>query len=176
MFFFYFLLTLLSSVYSITLERPDDLKKFFEGAYIEKVKGMWDKKTNTYMYTCFREGWALYHLHNVCVRAGLDGLVTGLEGTENDWMEMQKTNPNIISSDEFNIKNKKDQTGDAIDPIKSIKIDKSHINKIIYLKGGALFNNCYQQTSSSLNPAHWLMKLGAMYEIAQCEISNKVNN
>ena len=38
--------------------------------------------------------------------------------------------------------------------------------------GSTLYANCYQQPADSMNPAHWMMKLGTMFEIATCAIHN----
>ena len=40
------------------------------------------------------------------------------------------------------------------------------------LSGSTLYANCYQQPADSMNPAHWMMKLGTMFEIATCAIHN----
>jgi hypothetical protein len=165
-----------SLVLSLTLDHPKDLKEFFSSTYIEKAKGMWDKKTNNYLFQCFKEGWALYHLHHVCVKGGQDGIVTGLEGVDNDWQKLQTENPMVVTSEDFNMKSTSAIGGAAseMDPIKSIQINLNSVNDIkAYITGGTLFANCFQQSSDSANPAHWMMKLGTFYEIAQCQISNK---
>ena len=160
-------------------EHPSDLKKFFSSTYIEKIKGTWDVTTNGYLYPCYKDGWSLFHLHHVCIKGGQDGLVTGLNENENDWSYMQNENKFIATNEEFNLKSQSPliggtaQTGGEIDPIKSIRVSTMNVNDVNYIPGGTLFANCFQQVSDSANPAHWMMKLGSFYEIAQCEISNR---
>lgn len=45
------------------------------------------------------------------------------------------------------------------------------IADIRYLNGSTLYANCYQQPADSMNPAHWMMKLGMI-----CMITMYITN
>ena len=42
--------------------------------------------------------------------------------------------------------------------------------------GSTWYQNCFHQKSTSANPAHWLMKLGAWYEVALCQSNYNSKN
>lgn len=143
-----------------------DLDAFFATTYIEKVKGTWDTSNNLYLFSCYKDGWSLFHLHHVCVRGGQDGVVTGLNSVENDWsLYSQGENNFKISAKDWD-----NTQGVAMGhALKSVRIDESDVARTILIKDGTIFANCYQQSSNTANPAHWMMKLGTLYEIAHCK-------
>ena len=143
-----------------------DLDAFFATTYIEKVKGTWDSVKNSYLFSCYKEGWNLYHLHHVCVRGGQDGIVTGIEGVNNDW--------SLYSNGEQNFKISAKDWDNAPGvtlghSLKSFRIDEKDVERTTIIKGGTIFANCYQQFSDTANPAHWMMKLGTLYEVSHCK-------
>ena len=151
------------------------LRDFFEDTYIQKVRGFRENTTQSY---CFKEGWHLYHFHHVCTRGGQDGIVTGLSTVDNDWAHKKtdgsKYQDLILSADEWNSL----VIGPTLNmkvrhPTLSIKIEPKEIANVKYIVEPSLFQNCFEQKLNSYNPAHWLMKLGAMLEVGFCNIESR---
>ena len=147
-----------------------DVPEFFKTTYIERVKGKWDPKKKYYQYDCFKDDWQIYHLHHVCTKGGYDGLVIGIDGQDNDWHHLSRKDNFIISPEEWN---KRTELNTKFHPLRVQRLHKNDsVVAVKYLNGSTLYANCYQQPSESMNPAHWMMKLGTFYEIASCGIRN----
>ena len=151
------------------------LKEFFQDSFIQKVRGFRENATQAY---CFKDGWHLYHFHHVCTRGGQDGLVTGLTTFDNDWSSKKtdgsKYQDLIMSADDWNSL----VIGPTLNmkvrhPTLSIKIEPKEIANVKYIVEPSLFQNCFEQKLNSYNPAHWLMKLGAILEIGLCNIESR---
>jgi hypothetical protein len=148
-----------------------DIVEFFRDTYIEKVKGNWDNKKKFYKFDCFKDDWQLFHLHHVCTKGGYDGVVVGIEGIDNDWRHRAREGNNIISADEWN---KHTELNTKFHPLRVHRLqDNDSVVDIRSMNGTSLYANCYQQPADSMNPAHWLMKLGTLYELASCSMRNK---
>ena len=151
----------------ITPTHLNNLKEFFSTTYIEKVardRGYGD---------CFKEGWNLYHFHHVCTRGGQDGIVIGVDGVDNDWshMNLEPGREPTYSADEWNrVVLGSAAKGTTRIPTEAIRIDPKEIGLVKYVRGPTLFMNCFQQTLESSNPAHWMMKLGTLFELSTCII------
>ena len=126
----------------------------------------------------------IYHLHHVCLEGGGDGIIVGIEGKDNDyidrmdaeeikaynklekksfvtfsqWMAYTKKYNLPIRPKRFNPKARLQQSDDKI--------------LVTYKHGNTMFLNCYHQVKESANPAHWMMKLGPFYEIALWKSAN----
>ena len=154
----------------ISKQENRQLINFFKDTYIQKVDG---DKEKTF---CYKEGWHLYHFHNVCTRGGQDGIVTGILNTDNDWnyRKDEKDGGNIFSDQDWNdlvigpTHNMK-----VRHPTLSMKLDWKEIKSIKYIDEPSLYQNCFEQRLDSYNPAHWLMKLGAMFEMGSCALESK---
>ena len=135
------------------------LKEFFRETYMEVVKG------DLQHFSCFQTTWQLYHMHNVCIKKGNDGIITGIEERPNDWMHLKSENKHIASEEEWNDINMK--------PTMAIKIPTREISGATFVQGNNILNNCHQQEEEKKNPAHWMMKLGILFEMATCEATGK---
>ena len=135
------------------------LKDFFRETYMEIVKG------DLTHFHCFQTPWNLYHMHNVCIKNGNDGIITGIEERPNDWMQMKSENQNIRSGEDWNELNMK--------PTMAIKIPTKEIKGVTFVQGNNVLSNCHQQEEEKKNPAHWMMKLGILFEMATCEKTGK---
>lgn len=164
---------LLSSSHSIMYDvnKTIDIVEFLRETYIEKIKGNWDNKRKLFHFECFKEDWQLFHLHHVCIKGGYDGVVVGIEGIDNDWRHRVGQNPHIISADEWN---KHTELNTKFHPLRVHRLQENDsVVDIRVMNGSSLYMNCYQQPADSMNPAHWLMKLGTLYELASCAVRNK---
>lgn len=147
-----------------------NLFDFFNETYIEKMKGAWDFKKKYFKYDCFKDDWQFYHLHHVCTKGGYDGILIGIEGVVNEWDHRRRKDNYILSADEWN---KKTELNTKVHPLRVHRLhENDSIAEIRHLPGSTLYANCYQQPADSMNPAHWMMKLGTMFEIATCAIHN----
>ena len=64
----------------------------------------------------------------------------------------------ILSPEEWN---KKTELNTKVHPLRVHRLhENDSIAEIRYLNGSTLYANCYQQMATSMNPAHWMMKLG----------------
>ena len=52
-----------------------------------------------------------------------------------------------------------------------MKLDWKEIKDVQYIEEPSFFINCFEQKLDSYNPAHWLMKLGAAFEIGRKKLS-----
>lgn len=126
----------------------------------------------------------IYHLHHVCIEGGSDGIVVGIEGIDNDhigtmnaeelkaynkqkkksfvsfseWMAYTKKYNLPIRPKKFNPMARLEQSNDKI--------------LVTYKHGNTMYLNCFHQVKESANPAHWMMKLGPLYEIAMWKWAN----
>ena len=148
---------------------PAQLSSFFNGSFISKVKGAYDNEKKSYKAEGFNFNWDIYNFHHVCVRSGIDGLVIGIDGRDNDWTTKHLNIPDLVSEKEWN---------DVLKKKKSMKIPlvakrvKLMSYNVTMKKGNTLFSNCYQQALDSTNPAHLLMKVGLIYELSVCYSRN----
>ena len=60
-------------------------------------------------------------------------------------------------------------------PLIARRMHKQSKYNVTWYNGNTLFSNCYQQDDTSSNPAHWMMKLGLLYELTICFSRNKDN-
>ena len=144
-----------------------DLEKFFSSTYIEKVKANKENGNTAY---CFKEGWQLFHFHHVCTRGGQDGIVVGLGNVSNDWSHLatEKNLDNIFSADDWDHVVSPGSMAGKRHPMAAHRINPHEIEKIAVIPGPTLFQNCFEQELDSYNPAHWMMKLGTLFELGNC--------
>jgi sRNA-binding regulator protein Hfq len=135
----------------------NELKDYFSKSFIEQIRA---DKIN---YPCFQAGWGLYRFHHVCVKGGEDGLVVGLDGIKIDWSKAKAKNEFVKYTDQWN------KMVQSTVVARSIPIND--ITSVVYENSSVLFTNCHQQEEKSQNPAHLMMKLGALYEIALCSVN-----
>lgn len=153
----------------------EDLKMFFSTTYIERVAASTEITTSK----CFKEGWKLFHFHHVCTRGGQDGFILGLEGVDNDWSHLaQETGKtDIFSADDWDrlIAGQCGIQCNVRHPLQALRINPKEVESIAVEGGSHLFQNCFEQELDSMNPAHWMMKLGTMFEIGQCQLETVRN-
>ena len=101
------------------------------------------------------------------MRGGNDGLYLGLEGVENEWKSKLPKPHHYTSFDEWNNR----QAG-TMKPLEASRVQHHDRYNVTLYKGTTLFSNCYQQEEKSTNPAHWMMKLGLMFELTTCYSRN----
>ena len=148
----------------------DRLKEFFSSTFVRKVRGVFDPKTKKYLGIGYNTAWELYHLHHICVRGGADGIFVGIEGHEKDWGVTKEND--YIAPTEWSKATRGSQ------PLGLLRIRHELIAKydnVTQITEASFFANCFRQPSNTSNPAHMLMKLGFMYEMALYNELNQGN-
>ena len=125
----------------------------------------------------------IYHFHHVCLEGGGDGIITGIEGIDNDYIgkmnveelkayNKRKKKSFISFSDwsEYAKKYNLPYRSKRFNP--KVRLQQGDDTLITYKHGNSMYLNCYHQVKASANPAHWMMKLGPFYEIAMWKSLN----
>ena len=140
-----------------------ELKDFFSSTYIKKING--DRK----IFPCVLTGWSIHRFHHVCIKGGDDGLILGIDAIPNDWTHLKKNESvkGIVTASEWNSLKGNRRTTYAI------RVALKDVHQIDFVPGPTLFANCHDQEINSQNPAHWMMKLGTLFEISKCQKTAK---
>ena len=150
-----------------------DLQAWFNETYIKKLTGAYDMKKKGFSAVNYNPAWEMFHFHHVCVRGGTDGLYVGIQNIENDWKPRMKSDYQVMSQVEYNELMR--IRGNM--PIFAKKMEPKYLpTKVHFFRNNTLFTNCYRQRARTSNPAHWLMKLGLIYELALCFSRNAPMN
>ena len=146
----------------VTVNTSKEMWDFFSTAYVKKAGGRYGGPGKGYLVPGFNPSWEVYHLHHVCVRGGMDGIFAGFFKQDNEWGKTIK-DYQIISEANWNLK----QTKIRNEPISIRRLKKSDENfNVTMVDDTSFFVNCFRQKFHSSNPAHWLMKLGQIYELS----------
>ena len=91
-----------------------------------------------------------------------------MEGTENLFKPILENPLHYLSAEDWNRR----QLGSLHQPLLGRRLKLAPEYSVTFYAGNTIFSNCYQQESLSTNPAHWMMKLGLLYELTQCYSRN----
>jgi len=159
---------------SWAINSSTEVTAFFNTTYLERLGGAWDWKKKRYVVPGYINGWEMFHGHHVCIREGTDGLYFGLVGQENSWTSMATaTKKNrIVTEEEYH----KYAKARGLVPLHPLRLHYKGIVNVTMRHGSTLLMNCFHQHIKSSNPAHWMMKLGVLYETALCQSGNNRTN
>jgi hypothetical protein len=161
------IINLILSTIALVINTPEDLNEFFKYTFIQKETGFYDKQDKKIKFAPgFNPSWAIYRFHHVCVKGGNDGIYVGIDGIKS----ISEDSENTLKASEWN-----DIIGSRFnDPLTAYTLENSQNMKTnpVFFANSTLFTNCNRQQFSSHNQAHFIMKIGFMYELSKCLISN----
>lgn len=155
-----------------TINSTVEVTGFFNTTYLERLGGAWDLKKKRYAVPGYINGWEMFHGHHVCIREGTDGLYFGMVGQENSWSHMLNKKKRIVSEEDYH----KYAKIRGLLPLHPLRLHYKGIVNMTMRHGSTLLINCFHQHIKSSNPAHWMMKLGVLYETALCQSNNNKTN
>lgn len=155
---------------STYLNTLDDLQHFYKTSYISKETGHFQfkpEKNKIYFADGYDPNWGVYRFHHVCLRGGRDGLYSGMDGVTSQAEDSEGR----LSQKEWN-----DFIGAKFNhPLSAYNLKDSDFHagsKPLMHHNSTIFVNCHRQHSEAYNPSKLMLKLGFLYELADCYMRN----
>jgi hypothetical protein len=161
-----------ASLVSNSIKNKTELVNFFRETYLQKLKSNYLFKQKRYQVPGYINGWEMFHFHHVCIRGGSDGVIIGIDDVENDWASKANKDNRIVSPADWH----KYSKVRGLFPLYIHRYKYINEVNVTFKNGSTWLNNCFHQKLKSSNPAHWMMKLGAWYELAICQSNYNSTN